>query len=157
MAARADPLVSPTRRELQRAERILGGLQSAEHSWRRRWDTGYRSFRQSLSEASALQRRLEDRGSSHRGNASLSAAILRRFRAASVRLVAISQLIEMGIPAIDLRDGFLSPLRGSDVGERRGGVKAIAFAAGGTLQPLRESAEFPCHEMQFRQRIIRLG
>jgi hypothetical protein len=84
------------------------GFNPRKHSWRKRWETGYRSFRQSLRQASALQRRLEDRGVEATAE---TRRYLRRFcdvfeRPQSAWL-RIPQLVEMGIPAIDLPRRFL--------------------------------------------------
>jgi glycosyltransferase involved in cell wall biosynthesis len=84
------------------------GFNPRRHSWRKRWETGYRSFRQSVCQASALQRRLEDRGVEATAE---TRRYLRRFCDVFARpqpaWLRIPQLVEMRIPAIDLPRRFL--------------------------------------------------
>ena len=113
-AGRLDWLPEPTLWYRRHGENSSGpagfwaGFNPRKHSWRKRWEIGYRSFRQSLCQASALQRRLEERGVETTAETHL---YLRRFCAVFERpqsaWMRIAQLVAMGIPAIDLPRRFL--------------------------------------------------
>jgi hypothetical protein len=79
------------------------GFNPRRYSWRHRWQTGFRSFRQSLDQAVALRQRLHERRIAIAGD---TQACLDQFCGLIEHPLPawrrIGQLLRLGIPAIDL-------------------------------------------------------
>jgi hypothetical protein len=79
------------------------GFDPRRHCWRKRWERGYRSFRQSLNQALALRQRLDERAaavtSETRQCLDRFCALFKHAHPAWRRLLVLAG---MGVPAIDL-------------------------------------------------------
>ncbi|MEN6459169.1 MAG: glycosyltransferase family 2 protein [Thermoguttaceae bacterium] len=79
------------------------GFNPLRHSWRRRWQIGFRSFRQSLDQAVALRQRLAERCPDDVAEAvELLDLFCELFDRPRGRLECIAALHRLGVPAIDL-------------------------------------------------------
>ena len=83
--------------------RFWAGLNPWRNSWSHRWQTGYRSFRQSLDQAIMLRSRLNDRGATVAEETQLCLdRFCDLFERPQPAWRRIEQLLRLGIPAIDL-------------------------------------------------------
>ena len=79
------------------------GLNPWRHPWPRRWQTGFRSFRQSLDQAIMLRNRLNERGTTVAEDTRLCLdSFCDLFERPQPAWRRIGKLLRLGIPAIDL-------------------------------------------------------